>query len=143
MRIENGRVILGVKDTRIGNFVLTDQEHHWQAQDIGRRFVVRVHKDTLMGRIISLGVKGELGERYLSNWITTMFDAVLTVHDEQSMKDIITACKGATLRNPELYGGKKEPTSDEEDAKILAEQKAVAEIVEKVESLPTEEPGDD
>ena len=143
MRIENGRVILGVKDTRIGNFVLTDQEHHWQAQDIGRRFVVRVHKDTVMGKIISLGVKGELGERYLRNWITTMFDAVLTVHDPESMKDIITACKGAVSRHPELYGGKKEPVSDEEDAQILAEEKAVAELTEEVSELPTEAAGDD
>lgn len=143
MRIEKGRVILGVKDTRIGNFVLTDQEHHWQAQDIGRRFVVRVHKDTLAGQIISLAMKGELQENYLNNWIVTLFDAVLTVHDHESMADIITACKGATLRHPDFYGGKKEPVSDEEDAKILAEQKAVAELVEEVKELPTEEAGDD
>ena len=131
MKIKNGNAVLGVKDTRIGNnFVLTEAPEHYCIQDINARFQVRVHKTTLVGRLIALALQGEIKGNYLNNLTVALFEVVLTAHDTQSLTELIKVCHDATKRHPELYG---KPTEEGEkaDEEALQEQREITEIIRR------------
>ena len=134
MKTKNGKIILGAKDTRLGNFVLTDQPEHYKIADINARFSTQVHKTTLTGRIITLALGGKMSENYLNNLCVTLYETALTAHDTESMQGVIAACRGAISRHPELYGASKDG-----DEKALEEVKAVQEVIESA----TDEKGKD
>lgn len=129
MKTKNGKIILGAKDTRLGNFVLTDQPEHYKIADISARFSTQVHKTTLTGRIITLALGGKMSENYLQNLCVTLYETALTAHDTESMKGVIDACRGAIDRHPELYGG----ASKDGDEKALSEVKAVQEVIDSTD----------
>lgn len=128
MKTKNGKIILGAKDTRLGNFVLTDQPEHYKIADINARFSVQVHKTTLTGRIITLALGGKMSENYLNNLCVTLYETALTAHDTESMQGVIAACRGAISRHPELYG-----KSGDSDEKALEEVRAVQEVIDSTD----------
>lgn len=134
---------LARNERRVGNFVIKDEENHIKVMDIGSLFTHRVSKGTPIGTYLKLAyddlAKGGKGIG-LGNWIAVIFSAFSTVPDLEFLTNIYDASKACIERHPEVYGYPKERVSDEEDARIIEEERELKEFEEKVKQMPD---GDD
>ena len=130
MKTKNGKLVLGTKDTRLGNFILTDQPEYYKIADINARFSVQIHKTTLTGRVITLALDGKLGGNYLQNLCVVLYETALTALDTDAMQAIVTVCHECVNKHPELYGGATKDT----DADALKEAQEVAEFIQNTKT---------
>ena len=134
---------LARNERRVGNFVIKDEENHIKVMDIGSLFTHRVSKGTPIGQFLKLAYddlsKGGKGIG-LGNWIAVIFLAFSTVPDLEFLTSITDASKACIERHPGVYGYPKERPSDEEDARIIEEERELKEFEEKVKQMPD---GDD
>lgn len=106
------------------------------------RFYFRVSTATAAGKFLAMAVeaagKGDEGSgRFLSAYASVMMEAhsVVPCHDraegETPEFDFLAAMHGVSLeavrRHPDLYGAPKSPVTDEEDARILEEERKLRE----------------
>lgn len=125
MKTKKGKLYLDKRDTRVGNFVVTEEENHYKVQDINSAMNFRFRKETLIGQMMGLMLKKE-NEKFLTAWISAMYSAFVIVPDVQFITDVINAVNACVERHrEELYGSKD--VTDGEDKKILAEQKELHE----------------
>lgn len=106
------------------------------------RFYFRISTATAAGRFLAMAVeaagKGDEGSgRFLAAYASVMMEAhsVVPCHDraegDSPEFDFLSEMHGASLeavrRHPDLYGAPKAPVTDEEDARILEEERKLRE----------------
>lgn len=132
---------LARNERRVGNFVIKDEENHIKVMDIGSLFTHRASKSTLIGQYLKLAyddlVKGGEGVG-IRNWIAVIFSAFSTVPDQEFLTNVYNESKACIERHPEVYGYPKERPSDDEDARIIEEERELKEFEEKVKQMPDE-----
>ena len=139
MKIQNGKIKLDSRDTRIGNFVYTLEPEHIKVQDISLTITHRIHRKIAKGQLLEMMLEDK--EKYkndLHNYATIMYNFLCTAPDVQFYQDINNAVLACINRNKDLYGIKEDITPSE-DAKILQEEKDLHEAVEEIK----EKAGDD
>lgn len=120
MKVIDGKLKLDRRDTRVGNFVITDEKGHYKVQDINGLVAHRFRKETLIGRSVAVMLSGDSG-KFLSTWIGVMSLVFSVVPDAEYLKDLYEASTACLERHrKDLYGGVE---TDGEDEKILTEQK--------------------
>ena len=138
---KSGRLKLGAKDTRVGNFVFTDEMEHIKVQDINSTIMVRIGKRMPLGIWLTniLGM-GEKGNDTLHTWVATVWSVLSPAPDNDYIADLLKAADEALNRHPDWYGIKADAT-DEEDAEAIQEVKEMTEFEEEVRSLAEKEDG--
>jgi len=121
-------------DVRVGNFIFHNEAHFIKLSDINSLFNLRISKDTIPGRLLQGGMDGgkkgdEVRENYLHNYAAVMFNTLLCVPDNDFLAALNTAVLSSVDRHKDIYGYGEDVT-DEEDAKILAEEKEYYEAIE-------------
>ena len=106
------------------------------------RFYFRISTDVAAGKFLAMAVEAASGGdegsgRFLSAYASVMMEAhsVVPCHDraegESPEFDFLSELHGASLeavrRHPDLYGAPKKPVTDEEDKKILEEERRLRE----------------
>ena len=134
---------LAKNERRLGNFVVKNEEAHVKVMDIGSIFTHRASKTTPIGQYLEICYdalsKGESNGLGLKNWMTVIFTAFSTIPDQEFLENVFKECEACMKRHPEVYGVPKEPVSDEEDARIIEEEKGLKEFEEEVRNLPDEQ----
>ena len=140
---KKGLLKLDAKDTRVGNFVFTEEPGHIKVQDINSVYCVRVSKRMALGIWLEniLGM-GEKGHDTLKTWVATLWSVLSPAPDDGYVQDLLTAADSALNRHPEWYGIKKDAT-EEEDAEAAQEVKEMAEFEEEVKKLTEKEDSKD
>lgn len=105
---KKGVLKLDANDTRVGNFVFSNEFEHIKVQDINTVFSVRISKRTAPGAWMMnvLGL-GEKGHDALKTWATTLWSVLSPAPDNEYVQDILKAADSALNRHPEWYGIKK------------------------------------
>lgn len=136
---KNGVLKLGAKDTRVGNFVFTEEPDHVKVQDINTVFFVRVSKRMAVGIWLTniLGM-GEKGHDTLKTWASTLWSVLSPAPDNEYIQDLLKAADSALNRHPEWYGIKKDAT-EEEDAEAAQEVREMTEFEKEVKNLAEKE----
>lgn len=144
MKILNGKVKLGKRDIRVGNFVYTNEPDHINIQDINLTITHRINRHIAKGQLLEMMLEDP--EKYkndLHNYATLMYNFLCTVPDATLYDDINKAVLDCINRHKDVYGIKEDITPAE-DAKILQEEKelheAVEDIKEKGEAAAEPEP---
>lgn len=134
---------LAKNERRIGNFVIKNEENHVKVMDINSIFTHRAAKTTPIGQYLAICyealVKGESDGLGLKNWMTVIFTAFSTIPDQEFLEHVFEECRACMERHPEVYGVPKEPVSDEEDQRIIEDEKGLKEFEEEVRNLPDEQ----
>ena len=106
------------------------------------RFYFRISTDVAAGKFLAMAVEAASGGdegsgKFLSAYASVMMEAHSAVpcHDraegESPEFDFLSELHGASLeavrRHPDLYGAPKKPVTDEEDKKILEEERRLRE----------------
>lgn len=106
------------------------------------RFYFRVSTATAAGRFLAMAVeaagKGDEGSgRFLAAYASVMMEAhsVVPCHDRAEgespefdfLSEVHRVSLEAVRRHPDLYGAPKKPVTDEEDARILEEERKLRE----------------
>lgn len=127
MKVIDGKLKIDKRDTRVGNFVVTEETDYYKVQDISRLVSHRFRKETLIGRAVAVMLSGG-NEKFLATWISVMELAFTVVPDAEYLKDLYEVSTACLERHrADLYGGAK---ADEDDEKILTEQKNLHEDFE-------------
>lgn len=138
---KSGKLKLDAKDTRVGNFVFTDELEHVKVQDLGSTFVLRVGKRMPLGIWLAniLGM-GEKGNDTLHTWVATLFSALSPAPDNDYIVDLLKAADSAIHRHPDWYGIKEDATDAEHDD-ALNEVKEMKQFEEEVKNLSEKDGG--
>ncbi len=136
MKIVKGKLKLCKRDVRMGNFVYSIEPDHIKVQDISMTVSHIISKRIARGQLLDMLLSEP--EKYgkdLRNYAALMYNLLCTVPDAEFYNDIYGASVRCVNRHKDLYGIKDDIT-DEEDAKIVREEKelhaAVEEIKDKV-----------
>jgi len=130
MKVKKGKLKLERGDRRVGNFVYSREREHCKLQDIGGLFSFRVSDALMAGQMIH-SVMDDGGEVFLGNYAAVMYNVICCVPDVEFLTDLQGAVRDCLNRHKDLYGLKDDLT-DEEDAKILQEERELAEAEEEV-----------
>lgn len=142
---KNGEVILSANEWKVGNFIIKNEENHIKITTANAPtnlplWGIRYRKDMVISSFILLCVEHLSNKGYsnrLHNWLSVMYNATSVVPDleEKFLYDVMDASDKAFEKMKHLYN----PTSitDEEDAKILEEEREKAEIAEDVDNIGT------
>lgn len=136
---KKGLLKLDAKDTRVGNFVFTDEPGYIKVQDINTVYCLRISKRMALGIWLEniLGM-GEKGHDTLKVWVATMWSVLSVAPDDGLIQDLLKASDSALNRHPEWYGIKKDAT-EEEDAAAAQEVREMAEFEEEIRNLAEKE----
>jgi len=139
---KDGNVCLDEKDTRVGNFVFTEEEEHVKAQDIGRMFVVRLSKRLPIGIWLSniIGMASD-GLVTLKTWVATIWTVLSVAPDNDYIRDLMNAAEACLNRHKDWYGI-KDGATEEDDAKAVEEMKEMSEFEDDVKKALEKEKGD-
>jgi hypothetical protein len=139
---KDGNVCLDEKDTRVGNFVFTEEEEHVKAQDIGRMFVVRLSKRLPIGIWLSniIGMASD-GLVTLKTWVATIWTVLSVAPDNDYIRDLMNAAEACLNRHKDWYGIKDDAT-EEDDAKAVEEMKEMSEFEDDVKKALEKEKED-
>ena len=111
-------------------------------------FYFRVSTATAAGKFLSMAVDAARGGdegagRFLSAYASVMMEAhsVVPCHDKGEgeapefdfLMELHKASQEAVRRHPDLYGGRKEAVTDEEDKEILEEERRLREAEDSLE----------
>lgn len=127
MKVANGKLKLEERDRRVGNFVVTSETNHYKIQDINTVQSHRFAKTSLIGQAMTVMMRGE-NEKFLASWINIMMLVYSVVPDVEFLTEIMDAANRCIERHREGFYGPE--VSDEEDKKILEEQKKLHEDYE-------------
>lgn len=117
MRVEDGKLVLGIADRRVGNFVYSVEEGHIVVGDIGGCFIHRVSRGSLKGRFLEYAIE-DSADATLEMYACVMYNVIGCVPDAEFLMVLNEAANACYGRHPELYS--VDPNiSDEEDAEIL------------------------
>lgn len=133
---KKGKVIVTGADRRVGNFVWSNYAETIAFSDINRTIQTKVNKRALVGQMLENAIK-QKNDTFLHNYAAMIYYLNGVVPDQQFMTEVIKAAEACLKRHPELYGMKE--VSDEEDARIVQEEKELKEFEEEVRNLPEEE----
>lgn len=142
---KTGKVKLGRRDYRIGNFVVTDEGEHLKVSDINgmvsHRFSTGIAKGQLMKMMLAQARGGDAAARKsLEAYCVVFFNLLscvpFTLKKEGDDFDFLSVLNDATVecvkRNRGVYG-LQEDISKEADDRILDEVKEVSELEEKID----------
>ena len=116
MKKKDGKVVLGKNDTRIGNFVITKEEHHYKMQDVAGFWSFRVGRFLGTFTLIDECVKNR-NIAYLEAMCKMFYAITTTPPDTDMFADMLNAYNNLLDRMRQAM-----PTpSEEEDAKALKE----------------------
>lgn len=137
MKVKRDNTIkLDANEKRVGNFVVRDEDTHMKVMDIGQVFTHRADKRTPVGMFLESCYKNlatdESTGKGLANWMAVMFTAFSVVPDVDFLTAVMDASKACMERHPEAYGMPKQDVTDEEDARIIQEEREIAEFEEEV-----------
>lgn len=139
---KDNKVKLARNERRLGNFVVKDETEHVKIMDIGQLFTHRASKNTPAGMFLKQCydalTKDESTGRGLSNWIACLFTVFSVIPDVEFMEKIIDASRECMERHPEAYGYPATQPTDEEDARIIQEEKELRDFEERVKNTPDE-----
>lgn len=132
----DNKLKLGAFEKRVGNFVIKYESTHMKVMDIGQVFTHRADKLTPVGMFLEscykkLGTDENTGKG-LANWMAVMFTVFSVVPDVDFLTAVMDASKACMERHPEAYGMPKQDVTDEEDARIIKEEREIAEFEEEV-----------
>lgn len=135
MKILKGKLKLEKSDVRVGNFVYTDEPDHIKVQDISLTVTHRISKHIAKGQLLSMWLEDpKKNEQSLRNYAALMYNLLCTVPDADFYNDIYSASVRCVNRHKDLYGLKDDIT-DEDDAKIVKEEKGLYDAVEEIKSV--------
>lgn len=127
MKVVNGKLKLEERDRRVGNFVVTNETNYYKIQDMNTVQSHRIAKTSLIGQAMNVMMRGE-NEKFLASWINIMTLAYSVVPDVEFLTEVMDAANRCIERHREQFYGPE--VSDEEDKKILVEQKKLYEDYE-------------
>lgn len=127
MKVVNGKLKLEERDRRVGNFVVTNETNYYKIQDMNTVQSHRIAKTSLIGQAMNVMMRGE-NEKFLASWINIMTLAYSVVPDVEFLTEVMDAANRCIERHREQFYGPE--VSDEEDKKILEEQKKLHEDYE-------------
>lgn len=130
MKVKNDEVVLGRRDTRIGNFVFTDLDDAVSLQDINGTLRMRVNLRSLGGMLLKIALNEGDSEGYLRAWAATMYNVCLCPADEKFLLDLNDVCQRCYERHQDLYSVRD--VTDEEDAKIIEEERENREALDEI-----------
>lgn len=125
MKIIDGKLKLDKRDTRVGNFVITNESDYYKVQDINNMISHRFNKKSLIGRALPVMMQ-EGYEKFLTTWISVSYLAFSVVPDSTFLSDLLNASNACIERHREDFYNSKAVT-DEDDKKVLEEQKKLHE----------------
>ena len=102
----------------------------------GKVVITGADQRALVGQMLENAIK-QKNDTFLHNYAAMIYYLNGVVPDQQFMTEVIKAAEACLKRHPELYGMKE--VSDEEDARIVQEEKELKEFEEEVRNLPEEE----
>lgn len=133
---KEGKVVITKADHRVGNFVWSNYSEYVAFSDINRTIQTKVSKRTLVGQMLENAIR-EKSDNFLHNYGGILYYLNGVVPDQQFIEEVFKSTQDCLERHPELYG--KADVTDEEDAKIIQEEKELKEFEEEVRNLPEEE----
>lgn len=131
---KKGTLKLEKKDTRFGNFVVSEENGYFKMQDIGGVVSFRVRGDIAIGRMIGIMLdsskKGDDNSKvFLENYITMFWNLHCSIVDYEFMTEVLESSTKCINRHKDVYGIKDDITANE-DAQILDEVKEMTEVEE-------------
>ena len=134
-RLASGELRLAGNERRIGNFIIKNADDYIQMYDLGSVFCVKVKKTMPIGVWLhNVWKQGEKGNDTIKTYIATMWSVLAVAPDNDFIQNLLDVTKDCLERHPDWYGMDK--VSDEEDAKIIQEEKELNEFIEKVKEIP-------
>lgn len=140
---KEGQIILSANEWKVGNFIIKNEEHHIKITTANAPvnlplWSIRYRKDMVISSFILLCVEHLSNKNYsdrLHNWLSVIYNATSVVPDpkENFLIDVMNASDKAFEAMKHLYGPDK--VSDEEDAKILEEEKEKAQIKDDIRDI--------
>jgi len=135
MKSKNGKVKLEKGEVRIGNYFVKAEPEFIKIQDLNCVFTHRIGKKTAVGIWVTNMLKqGDGGEKSLLTYIGTLWSVFSPAPDNEYVEALLNAASECLNRHPDWYGIKTDVT-DEEDAKIIEEERDLAEFVEQVRNM--------
>jgi len=128
---KNGKIELEKNGFRVGNFVFENNEEYIKLSAVSGIFSHQVSTMTALGRFLSLAIEAG-NEAFLHGYAATVFNASFTVPDKTFFEEINKACNECVMRHKEICYGVKKDVGDEEDARILDEERKLHEDIEKL-----------
>lgn len=142
--LKDNKLKLDKNERRVGNFIVRNDETHMKVTDINQVFSHRADKRTPVGMFIEecylALTKDESTGKGLANWLAVIFTAFSVIPDVDFLNQVMEASTKCMERHPEAYGLPDQNITDEEDAKIIQEERELAEFEEQVKQMPD---GDD
>lgn len=136
MKTKNGKVKLEAGEKRIGNFVVKLEKDHVKVSDINQVFTHRANVTTPVGTFMQHCYEAmssdESTGKGLSNWLAVIFTAFSVVPDIQFLEEVMKASTDCMERHPAAYGLPEQNISDEEDAKVIQEERELAQFEQEV-----------
>ena len=133
---KKGEAKLEKNEVRTGNFFVKMESGHVKVQDINSAVSFRISRDVATGKWLEILLgKGKEGLASIELYAKTMWMMLTIVPDDKAIEELISLLDDAVNRHPEFYGLKKEDLSDEENERIIEEEKAVAEYMEEMGKL--------
>ena len=133
---KEGKVTVTKADHRVGNFVWSNYADYVAFTDINRTIQTKVSKRTLVGQMLENAIR-EKSDNFLHNYAGVIYYLNGVVPDQEFIVEAFKAAQDCLERHPELYG-KADVTDEEEDAKIVQEEKELREFEDEVKNLPEE-----
>lgn len=142
MRItRKGRLKLGKSDFRIGNFIFTKEGGYIKVRDLDGMVSHSVRDNIVKGQMLSLLIDmakdgDENSATLLAGYCTVMENVLCCVpftrpdEEETYLEKLNKATIECFNKNKELYGVREDIT-DEEDGRILEDQKEIKEFIDK------------
>lgn len=133
---KDGKLLVTKADHRVGNFVYSNYADYVAFSDINRTIQTKVSKRTLVGQMLENAIKGR-NDNFLHNYAGVIYYLNGIVPDQRFIEEAFKAAQDCLERHPELYGRKA--ATDEEDARIIREEKELKRFEEDVRNLPDDE----
>lgn len=117
---KKGRVLLSSKDTKIGEFVVTNLDNQVILQTTSQNWRISYSSEMLVARIIKMFLAQKNTENIRAICIV-LYNVTCVVPDEKHLQDLNAAASACRERHPELYD--MSDITPEEDQKIIEELK--------------------
>lgn len=138
MKVKENKVVLGKNDTRIGNFVLSKEKHHFKLQDVGGFWSVRISRFLACYSLIEECMKN--GNTEYLEAMTKLFYAVTTTPpDPKMMEDMFNAYSALMERMKEAMPVYDDEQVLEEMQRDIAARETIIKTIE--DGAPTNQEG--
>lgn len=138
---KDGTLKLGKNERRYGNFVVKNEEHHFKICDIHSNMTHRVSKELMIGKYLEEAWQKKASS-FLEHYASMVWVFSNMIADQQFFLDMDKVMRDCVERNKGLYNI-EENISEEEDAKILQEQREIHEEIEKLKEEEANEPSEE